>query len=62
MAPIAIPGNISCTGYQNEFVLCSFVRSAYSKFVDISRENFYQNFSCTFVFSPFNEYTETAFK
>ena len=34
-APIAIPVNVSNTGYQKGFVLFCFWRSAYGKLVDI---------------------------
>ena len=39
-APIAIPVNVSDTGYKKGFVLFIFLRSAFSKFVDISMETF----------------------
>ena len=50
-APIAFLVNVSNTGYQNVFVLFSFLRSAYGKFEDISIET-YQSFSSALVLSP----------
>ena len=44
MALIAIPVNVSNTGYQKGFALFTFSRSANGKFVDISTETFIKVF------------------
>ena len=42
--PIAIPVNVSNTGYQKGFALFIFLRSAFGKFMDISMETFIKVF------------------
>ena len=44
MVPIAIVINVSNTSYQKEFIMFSFLRSAYSKFVENSVETFIKVF------------------
>ena len=76
VVPIAFSVSVSNTGQQKGFELfcCFFLRSAYSKFVNISMEPFIKvflvlQFSLLYHrdlylhgFMNFNEYTETTFK
>ena len=44
-APVAITMNVSNDSYQKEFLyFFSFLRSAFSKFVEVSTETFIKNF------------------